>query len=570
MTEIRFEPSIDDDKVSLNIYGVDQAVIDVKDLLNEFQRTEYRRYHLDPASLEKACEIFKKLQQAQRQSAESSEEIAALQIASPTVSVVIAERRAAHVELQLSADNMQCHLLIETSYGSSNPSAEDLAQFLADQGVIFGVRQNILQGLANRLENLPPGSRVQELIAEGSAAGVTRETELRYVVEPLEDRLMQPQLRDDGTVDMHDFGEIKLVQPGDILMERIPPQLGMPGTNVLGETLFASEPAERPLEPGEGTELSARNRNLLQATRRGVALRAGNGMQVSETYCVADVDLKTGNITFDGTVLVQGTVREGMSIKATGDVFVRDYVESATIDAGRNLVIGKGVLGRQTDPKDSGSERAVNSVRLHCGGDCHAHYAQYADIDLGGTLTIAKHLMHCHVSAQVIQVTSPKRTEGKILGGMLYPLQLLSCNTLGAPSYIHTEVDFSRRFIDELAELQKINEELGERVNVVRGMRAALRQFEVKTGSPDIEEQVSKINNTVLHFENLIQTLKQNRLQLMKSIVAIRETFRLDVHKSLYPGVSVRFVDKAFPIREEKGPCRIQAKDEGMAYFSLT
>lgn len=569
MPDIRFEQSVDGDKVSLNIYGLDQGVIDEKDLLNEFQRTEFRRYFLNEESLQKACKILKKLQHEQRQSEAVESEAPADSEPLLAVSLIVAEKREAHVELEISEDKMQCFLMIETAFGEANPSITDLTRYLAEYDVVFGIKQNILQALASRLENLPPGSRVREVVAEGTAAGQNRPAELRFIVEPIQDRLMQPQLRDDGTVDMHDFGEIHLVNPGEILMERTPPVIGSPGTNVLGETISPPPPAERPLEPGEGTELNSANRNQLIATRKGVAVRVGNGMKVADTYCVADVDLKTGNVTFDGSVLIQGSVREGMCVKATGDVFVRDYIESAQVEAGRNLIVGKGVLGRQADSKHVETGQVQYTAHLSCGGDCHANYAQYADIEVGGALTIAKHIMHCRAIAHTIHVVSPKRSEGKILGGCVCPMQSLECNVLGAPSYIHTEVDFSRRFGNELGELQNINQELGERVNVVRGMRAALRQFEVKSGSPDIEEQVTKINNTVQHFENLIQVLKQRRSQLLKTIVAIRESLVIDVHKTLYPGVSIRFVDQDYPVREEKNLVQIKARDDGIGYFTL-
>lgn len=571
MPDIRFEPSVDGDKIALNIYGLDQAVVDEKELANQFQRTEFRRYFLDEEALQKACKTFKKLQHDHRQMASSDDVTAAPAPveATPTVSIIVAEKRPAHIELEISTDKMQCFIMIETAYGADNPGAADFARYLADSGVVSGIKQNVLQALAARIDNLPPGSRLRELVAEGVPAGETRQAEFHYKVEPVQDRLMRPQLRDDGTVDMYDFGEIHLVKPGEILMVRTPPVPGTPGINVFGETLFAPAPLERPLVAGEGTELNSTDHNMLVASRKGVALRTESGMMVADTYCVEDVDLRTGNITFDGSVLIQGSVREGMSVKATGDVMVRDYVESAVVEAGRSLIVGKGVLGRQSEHKDDRTGLPVCSVKLKCGMDFHANYAQYAEIVVGGKLTVTKHLMHCQVVAEDIRVLSPKRNEGKILGGLVCPLKYLECNVLGAPSYIHTAVDFSRRFSAELAELIDINQELGERVNVVRGMRAALRQFDSKVGSPDIVEQVTKINNTIAHFEKLMSVLKQSRHQLMETIKSVRETLEINVQKSLFPGVTIRYVDKDIPIREEKGPCRIKAKDETIAFFTV-
>src|SRR5690606_10448291 len=154
-------------------------------------------------------------------------------------------------------------------------------------------------------------------------------------------------------------------------------------------------------------------------------------------------------------------------------------------------------------------------------------------------------------------------------GGILYPQEKLECNTLGTPSYIATLVDFSRTFSAELEQLKKLNTELGERVNVVRGMRVALRQMEARSSSRDAEEQASKIEHTVLYFERLIAALKVERKQLMDVLISRRDGLEIAVHKTLFPGVSVRFLDREIPVREEKSICQIKAKNDGLAFLTL-
>src|SRR5690606_41436172 len=85
MPDIRFEPSTDGDKVTLSIYGVDQSAVDEGNLPELFQQTEFRRYYLNPQSLEKACKIFRTLQQDQRQRDQQSEAAPATQPASALV-----------------------------------------------------------------------------------------------------------------------------------------------------------------------------------------------------------------------------------------------------------------------------------------------------------------------------------------------------------------------------------------------------------------------------------------------------------------------------------------------------
>src|SRR5690606_35886546 len=353
--------------------------------------------------------------------------------------------------VEISEDQMQASLMVETAFGGRNPATSNLLDVLAEAGVTFGIQPKLVAEVAAKLDSLPPGSRVKERVASGVPPGETRQAVLEFKVEPVQDRLTQPLLRDDGTVDMYDFGEIPLVQAGDLLMVRIPPVRGEPGHNVLGDEVPAADSADRPLPVGEGTQIDPENPDMLRAARVGVALRAGAGLMVADAFMVKDVDLTTGNITFDGTVLIHGSVKEGFTVKATGDVIIRDYVESASVFAGRNLMIGKGVLGRQSSEKDG--DVVQHSVELNCGQDLQCAYAQYADIRAGGNVTVAKHLLHCTVRGNAIQVVGASRNDGKIIGGKLLPLQSLECNTLGAPSYIPTDVDFSERFAAELDEI---------------------------------------------------------------------------------------------------------------------
>ena len=404
------------------------------------------------------------------------------------------------------------------------------------------------------------------MVATGKNPGQSRQAKLEVLALPVQDRLMKPKLRGDGTVDMHDFGEIEMVDVGDQLMRRIPPVVGEPGYNVLGETVLAPKPEDKALSVGEGSEISANDKNLLVAARRGVPLKIDSGMMVSDAYCVGDVDLETGNVDFDGTVVVQGSVREGMSVTATGKVLIRDYLESATVIAGDEVVIGKGILGRQRKAEDGGE---AFSVLIETPGSVYANYIQYAAVVAQGTVTAAKHIMHSDVAGEEVVVVSPKKTEGKIIGGTIRPINRLSCNTLGGPSYIATDVDFSNRFSEQLTELNSIKEDIGERLNVVRGMKEALRQMKGKDASGEVGEQAKKISNTIAHFDGVLRELKERRQALIDEVSAAVETLEITVGKALFPGVQVIFVQKTIPVKQERDGCRIKAQGDGITYYSI-
>lgn len=60
---------------------------------------------------------------------------------------------------------------------------------------------------------------------------------------------------------------------------------------------------------------------------------------VSDVLEVENVDTSTGDIEYEGSVLVNGNVLTNFSIKAQGHVEIRGVVEGARIEAGGDIII---------------------------------------------------------------------------------------------------------------------------------------------------------------------------------------------------------------------------------------
>src|SRR5208337_4362272 len=88
-----------------------------------------------------------------------------------------------------------------------------------------------------------------------------------------------------------------------------------------------------------------------------------------------DVDLTTGNINFNGTVHITGSVRPGFKVQADSDVIIERDVEDAHIIAGGNITIKNGVVGNE-------------SVHITARGDITARFIQNARIEAGKSITV--------------------------------------------------------------------------------------------------------------------------------------------------------------------------------------
>ena len=86
-----------------------------------------------------------------------------------------------------------------------------------------------------------------------------------------------------------------------------------------------------------------------------------------------DVDNTTGDIEYEGNVIVHGNVRAGFTLKASGDITIMGVVEGANVDAGGNLTVNRGIQG-------------MNKAQIHAGGDIVSKFVENATIVCGGNI----------------------------------------------------------------------------------------------------------------------------------------------------------------------------------------
>ena len=111
-------------------------------------------------------------------------------------------------------------------------------------------------------------------------------------------------------------GERPRVQCDDLLATKLPMENGKPGIDVNGNPIFVPDANDIALKCGEGTLLSE---NGLEAHAKidgqpNLTL-AGDLSVFAELIIHGDVDFNTGNIDFDGNVVVKGAIIDGFTIK---------------------------------------------------------------------------------------------------------------------------------------------------------------------------------------------------------------------------------------------------------------
>jgi hypothetical protein len=129
-----------------------------------------------------------------------------------------------------------------------------------------------------------------------------------------------------------------------------------------------------------------------------------------------DVDYGSGNVVFEGSVIVRGNVLEDFRVEAGVDVEIFGNVESALVRAGRDLHVHGGILGEKADADAKGRLTARFVEGGHAGAD--------------GDVTVVSHLLHAEVfSCGTVEVQGRKG----ILGGIVVARDRIEAVSAGPP-----------------------------------------------------------------------------------------------------------------------------------------
>lgn len=325
----------------------------------------------------------------------------------------IAERRDGSFSLEIAADAMSAWVNIIPACGGKAVTPDDIFAALGEGGITFGVDTAAVDAVCG---NVAP-ARVA--VASGVAAQNGENSRFELLVADTRDRV--PQMDENGLIDFRELGAIPLVVADQPLMRRIPPTNGINGHNVRGE-LLTPLPGRNEvfMENLVGAHVDSADANLLRATFNGQPVRCGNGVTVEQLLHVRNVNLASGNISFDGTVHVDGEVLPGMKVHATGDIIVTGVVDGGELDAGGDVHIGGGVIAQ---------------AKVRAGGSVSARFAESAHIYAGAAIAIDDAALQCDLQAMNQIVVGIKSTQrGRLAGGSARAMLLVQAPLLGASS----------------------------------------------------------------------------------------------------------------------------------------
>lgn len=441
------------------------------------------------------------------------------------------ERIDSTMVINIAPDKMKVQIMLTPPDGGRMLTVAEMENQLEEAGVKYGIKKDYLNELVRK-----PVFIDQVVIAEGTPAinGANGKLEFHFKIN----RNAKPTINEDGTVNFRELNIIENVQKGQILVTAKPPSPGTPGTNVLGISIPALDGKPAILPKGRNVEVSEDETALLAGMDGHVNYIDGKVSVFSLYEVQADVDNSTGNINFIGNVIVRGNVLSGFSIEAGGNVEVFGVVEGATIRAGGNIVLRRGMQG-------------VGKGTLTAEGDIVSRYIEHSNIYAKGDIK-AEAIMHSNIRCGNRVELGGKK--GLLVGGTAKVAKEISAKVIGSPMATITDIEVG---VDPtLRERYKIvKEEIGTAETNIRKSHQAIEILRKIPKLPlDKQEIMERSIRTIEYYNSKLGELKEE-IVILNELLEQESSGRILAQNIIYPGTRVAIGTCLMNVRENLQYC---------------
>jgi uncharacterized protein (DUF342 family) len=441
---------------------------------------------------------------------------------------------SARVIVKVREDNMLAKAIVDAPRPGGAPvDRKMVAAAMAVEGITTGIDQKAIRIL---LRGDSPENAI--VIAGGKAPvkGRAARTECLFVT----DRGKPWQEMSGGRINLKELNFIQNRKIGDLVARHIPELPSEDGYDILG-TVIDADPFDNEvlLKAGDGvleTEIG------LEAKIDGNVRLVDGEVTVEPTINVKNVDYSTGNIDFDGSVLVEDTVADGFTVRATGDIQVGKTIGRGHLEAGRNLVLSAGLVG------DGDGSCIVK-------GSLYSKFLEGAKAQVSGDLIVTEAVLHSEIEVHGNLILNEGR--GEITGGIAAVGGSISCKRIGnvyagvTRIYVGCPPEKLNSFQKLGAELKTVREEVDEmdrQLDYIKS-RSGTDPREISNFEKGISVRTKRLKDGAIE----LKTIRADLEAAAGTVIAARDR--------VYPEVSLSFGLEEFPLGD-KGLERVMLRRE--------
>ncbi|WP_042475322.1 FapA family protein [Bacillus ndiopicus] len=433
------------------------------------------------------------------------------------------------IEIEVARDNMSASLFIyetvEELRQNSDRFVEEIERLLQQKRIVHGIQPI-------QIDEIVPAKAY--LIAQGTPPIKGEDAKVTYLEIPER----KPIIKEDGKADYYEMNFIFEIHEDSWLGEKTPAQVGIDGSTIFGEVVAAA--------PGKDVSLKYDRKSAYEVEEDGkIVLRskyAGALGQVQGQLTIShhlpingDVGVETGNIDFQGSLTIRGTVQSGFSVIAKGDI---------SIDSSEGISGAKLIRSLEGDIYIRGGVFGLGETEIEAAGNIYIKHVNEANLRANGDIHIGFYALGSNLSANSIFLDERK---GKIIGGTATAKDLIVSAISGNRLERRTELiinTFNKK------ELQAI---IQEKAKLLKNEQDDLIKYE--TQLKKILSSQSTLNS---QQSAVVEQVKQKIVSLRKYVASLDNEIKVsinDLHnagkeeikitKEAYPGTYIQIGKKS-------------------------
>lgn len=416
-----------------------------------------------------------------------------------------------NVVISVSENEMEAY--IEIKDASKKVNREEIEEALEERGIRKGIQQNVIEDLVKGICPKRP-----LLIARGIEPIDGEDGWYEYFFKTEEERA--PKLLADGSVDYQNTEWFEMVEHGQKIAYYHEAGEGRFGYTVSGRVLPAKKGKEKSLLAGRGFLLLPDKKTYL-ATESGKIDLRGSRLEITKMMILDEMTIATGKVDFDGSVYIRGNVGSGTLIKATEDIIVDGFVESANIESGGSVILRQGVNASGNGFIKAGKNvvgKFFEAVKVYAAENIQANYCMNSNLYAEGKLII---------SGMV----------GTLVGGVAYAVKGFQAynvgNQVGLPTYLKLGVN--ETILKERYEIEGKIKDVNKELTILRN---AYHDFRTKY-LPEVRNTMEiylKIESAIFQKEKEFDELQFANMEIENKMHKIEEV-RAVVRGNIFDGV---------------------------------
>ena len=428
-----------------------------------------------------------------------------------------------YINTTVSDDQMTAYIYISSQTAESGTipadsiTQDDLRDFLSSRGIKAGIDKTLLQSiLINKLFDR------QHVIAKGQPP--VNGIDGRFVLFFKTEIDNHPKVLEDGSVDYRNIDIYEPVHEGMKIAEYIPATPGHFGYNVSGSVLNCANGRELSPLKGTGFTVSDDKKSYFASLDGKIEFKNDTITVTNVLDIPGDVDLTTGDIVFNGDIIIHGNVHNGAVIKSKNNITVMGNVEGAMLYAGGEVQLKSGMQGGGKGYVEADGDiwgKFFEQTKIRCNGNLNVNSMMNCDVFCCGDITISGR-------------------HGIIVGGMTMTQGNINATVIGNMAEVKTVIaaGVNEKLVQEINGLENEIKTVKEAHSKHERILDMLKSIK----NPSERDKITKMLDQVIQsMQELDHKLSGLNSELEAKLFQIQNysKSKITVQKYLYPNVHV-------------------------------